>query len=666
MRAPLSPRRRLRPEVAVFACLLLLGAPPAADAVVSDVQPLDGPSADVIEVADAAMSEDGSGGVVWLRRVDGRSHVFAAQFRDGVWGPSQRVDVGQGFDSNWPRIGAGDGGRLVVAWVQEFGVESDRLFSATLDPGAGGFQAPVPIDFNVGEATGTYPDLAMARGGQAYIAYRVVTDVSPSNPAGYVGADLRVARYNGRLWSVLGTPVDRNIAVPTRVPSEANAPEVGIDIQGQGIVAWQEPDDEFVDRVWARRLFGTSTGIPLLVSPSIWEGAPLRGPADTFSLDVAGFGQGAIAFRQQPGQASKLDAPRVMVNEIPDVFAETAGAFVGAHLADGGARGGLGSPSVAVDPRGLFATGFASGAATLLATGDDVSAEPAERIDEGASSIAGEPLLDLAATGAAVAAWRELRGGAGFLGVQERRADGVVEPTTLSAAGGGAIGGMVLGGSGLGDAIVAWKQGGGVNAQIAVAVVNAPPDPFLVLLPSGWQRKKRIPIAWDRAPNAIGGVRYSVSVDDEPVVENRPGLHARLSRDDIGDGRHRIQVFAVDEAGQETGSRRANLRVDRSGPRVTLRRRGMRLTVIVSDGLRRTTSGLRRGSVRVSFGEHGGAGASTSKWRREEKAGRGGKAPIVARVRHTYSRRGRFQLTVRARDKAGNVTVTKQKVRIGR
>ena len=345
MRDPLSPRLSWRPEVAILVCLLLSAGPTSARAVVSDAHPLDGPGSDIVDVTDAAMSEDGSGGVVYLKRVDGRAHVFAAQFRDGTWRGPQRVDVGQSFDSSWPRIGAGDGGRLVVTWVQEFGVESDRLFSATLDPGASGFQAPVPIDLNVGEATATYPDLAMARGGQAYLVYRVVTDTSPSNPAGYLGADLRVARYGSRLWSVIGIPIDRNLAAPVRAPSEDNAPEVGIDVQGQGVVAWQEPDDEFVDRVWARRLFGTSVGIPLQVSPSSWEGAPLRGPADAFALDVAGFGQAAVAFRQQPGQASRLDAARAMVNEMPDVFVEAAGTFAEPRLIDGGTKGGSARPA---------------------------------------------------------------------------------------------------------------------------------------------------------------------------------------------------------------------------------------------------------------------------------------------------------------------------------
>lgn len=657
-----------------IAFALALAAPAPAAAVVADVRLLDGPGERLIGLEDAAMSEDGTGGVVWLREEDDRAHVYAAQFRDGAWFPPQRVDVGQDFDSSWPRIGAGDGGRLVVTWVQEFGVESDRMFSATLDPGATAFQPPVPIDFNVGEATATWPDLAMSRGGQAYLVYRVVTDTSPSNPPGYLGADLRVARYNGRLWSRFGTPIDRNIAAPVRNPTAGNAPEVEIDLQGQGVVAWQEPDDEFVDRVWARRLFGVNTGIPLQVSPSVWEGEPLRGAADTFSLDVSGFGQAAVAFRQQPGLAGKLNAPRIMVNEMPDVFAETAGAFSGAYLADGGVRALLGAPSIGVDPRGLNVTGFGAGNASLLGSGDDVGAFPPERLDVGAGSAPGEPLVDLAESGAAVAAWREIRADAGLVAIQERRADKVVEPTVLTAPLGGAVESMELGGSGLGDAIVAWIQGQGERTQLAVTVVNAPPDPFLVLLPNGWQREKRIPIAWDEAPNAIGGVRYSVSVDDEPVIEDRDGHRARLPRDLAGDGRHQIQIFATDTAGQETGSRTGVLRIDRRKPRLRLRRRGRKLTVIATDGGRRNTSGVRGRTVRVNFGEGGGGGskkgsAVVSKARRKGAGKRRGRArrkkgPIVVRKRHTYSRAGSFKLVVRVRDRAGNVRELKRRIRV--
>ena len=126
----------------------------------------------------------------------------------------------------------------------------------------------------------------MNRGGVAYLSYRVLAGngaADPNAPPGYFAAETRIARYNGSLWSVLGVPADRNQAAPVSTPTAGNSPKVGIDVTGNGIVAFQEPDDDFVDRVWARRLFGSTLGIPLLVSPQEHGGRPLRGAADAFS-----------------------------------------------------------------------------------------------------------------------------------------------------------------------------------------------------------------------------------------------------------------------------------------------------------------------------------------------------------------------------------------------
>jgi hypothetical protein len=660
-----SPLVRIATQMTAALVLGALAWPSTATAEVSDVHPIEGPSAELVEVADAAMAEDGSGGVVYLKKAGERNHVFAVGFRDGTWGAPQRVDAGQAFDSSWPRIAAGDRGRLLVTWVQELGVGSDRMFSATLDPGAAAFQPPVPVDFNVGEATASFPDLAMNAGGQAYLAYAVITNTSTANPPGYVGASIRVARYNNRLWSALGSPVNRNPAAPLRLPTATSGPQIGIDANGNAVAAWQEPDDEFVDRIWARRLFGTSAGIPLPVSPAAWEGAPLRGPADAFALDVSGFGQAAVAFRQQPGQSSKLSAPRLFVNEMPDAFAAGAAAFRGARPVDGGNLSALGPPSVGVEPNGAFVAGFGSGTASLLGGGDLELVKPTERLDEGSNGAAAEPLVDLAETGAAVAAWREQRGSLGLVAVQERRSDGVSEPAALSAPRGGVVGSLRLAGSGLGDAILAWSQGSGAGTQVAAAVVDAPPDPFFVQTPEGWRRQAKIAIHWAAAVNAIGRLSYSVSVDDEPVGKPTRRLFARLLSGQIGDGRHRIQVFAIDEAGQETGSRNAVLLVDRRPPKVRLVRRGKRVAVVVSDGARRETSGLKGSSLRVGFGDGsgkgkgGGGGATTI-----SKAG-GKKKPGEKAVRHVYRRPGAFRVTVSARDRAGNVTRFERKVRVG-
>ncbi|HSS39466.1 MAG TPA: hypothetical protein VLT58_11910, partial [Polyangia bacterium] len=404
-----------------------------------------------------------------------------------------------------------------------------------------------------------------------------------------------------------------------------------------------------------RRVFGSTFGVPLMASPNSWEGAPLRGEADAFDLDDAGFGQAAVAFRQQPGQGGKLGAPRLMVNEMPDAFAEGASAFKGARLIDGGVQGGLGAPSVAVEPEGGYLAGFASGNATLLASGDNAEVRASERSDDGGSSIAGEPLVDLSASGAGVAAWKELRGGVGAVAVRERRADGVDEPASLGVAGGGQVGGLALGGSGLGDAIVAWLQGGGPKAQIDAAVVDAPPDTFLVEVPDGWQRKATMRVKWNAAENAVGALRYSVSVDDEPVGKRTTHLSAVLKSKRIGEGRHKLQIFAIDDSGQETGSRKGVLLVDRKPPRVRLRKRGAHVAIVVADRV----SGVKGRKLKVSFGDgkpSKGSGSLIS--RHNKKKSR----PTV--IRHTYSGPGSYRIAVEARDRAGNATSFHHTVRI--
>ncbi len=629
-------------RVAALLLLFCLWAAPAAAEVSAPVV-LDGPSPEVVGAAGAAMAPDGGGGVVYLRKQGGRNHVFVARFAAGAWAPPQRVDLGQEFDSSWPRIAAGDGGRLLVTWVQEFGVGSDRMFSATLDPGAQGFQAPVPVDFNVGEATATFPDLTMNAGGQAYLAYVVLTDTSALNPPGYVGASVRVARYNNRLWSAFGSAVNRNPAGPVRLPVAATGPRVGIDLRGNGLVAWQEPDDEFIDRIWARRLFGTSVGVPLPVGPASWEGSPLRGPADAFALDVAGFGQAAVALRQQPGQSAALGGPRLFVNEIPDAFSAEGAAFAVPRLVDGGLQAGLGEPSVAVEPNSAFLAGFAAAGGAQMAAGDSRELKPLRRADSGGGLVAGTPLVDLAETGAAVAAWPEQRAGAGTVGVQERRADGVTEPAALSSPRGGAVDDLRLGGSGLGDALLAWTQGSGANAQVVAAFVDAPPDPFNVETPEGWRRQAKVTLHWPEATNAIGGVRYSVSVDDEPIGKPTRRLSAQLRARRIGNGRHRVQVFAIDDSGQQTGSRNAVLLIDRRPPRVRLRRHGRRLSVVLADGAKRESSGIKGSAVRISYGD-----------------GKPGRAR-----RHVYAGGGSFRVGVRVRDRAGNAAELRRTVRIG-
>ena len=636
--------------------LAAVGCQPAA-ASISAATTIDGPSADVIDVGGVAMADDGTGGIVYRRRDEGRAHVFVARFTGGRWQPPQRVDAGQAFDSSWPVIGAAAGGRLVVVWVQEFGAGTDRLFSASLDPGATRFQRPIPIDFNVGEATATYPSLAMNRGGQAYLAYRYLPDTGtdPSLPPGYVRGDVRVQRYNGSLWSQLGQPADRNTNSPVSTPTEANSPRVGIDATGGGIVAFQEPDDDFVDRVWARRIFGGTFGNPLIVSPQTWGNRPLRGAADQFQLRDAGFGQGTVVFRQQPGSESALKGTRVMVNTIPEQFSDASGKFGTPRIVDGGGDAGPsdapGPASVGAISSGFFLSAVGLGSATLVTSGDDASVTEPERVDDGRGSVAPDPLVDLAALGrspgAAAVTWKTGSGGRGAVGVQERRGDGIKFARTVAAAGGGRIEDLRMSGSGLGDELITFQQGSDSNAQIAAAVIDAPPYPPAANTPEDFLRSDRYTLTWDPSASAIGSVRYSVTVDDESIAEGLSATKVVLPKSVLDDGVHDIAVVAVDPGGQEATSEPAQIKIDRRAPRARVRARGSRRALAtVSDGSKSETSGVVAESTSISWGD--GSKRTTGR----------------ASATHAYKRRGRFTVTIKTRDAAGNRATLKRRVNV--
>src|SRR5262249_60603092 len=112
--------------------------------------------------------------------------------------------AGRRFASPGRALAGGDGGGLVVVWAQPSASSVDRLYFSSLDPGANTFQLPHVVDPNIGLAKYVYPSIAMNRGGQALLSYRVVYNDQPGGglPPGYVLGDIRWARYDGAWWSV--------------------------------------------------------------------------------------------------------------------------------------------------------------------------------------------------------------------------------------------------------------------------------------------------------------------------------------------------------------------------------------------------------------------------------------------------------------------------------
>ncbi len=91
-----------------------------ADAVILPATTIDGPSEDIVGFGGVAMANDGSGGLVYLKRVEGVPHVFVSRYVEGHWLAPIRVDSGEPFAAGSPRIGAADGGELLVVWATPF------------------------------------------------------------------------------------------------------------------------------------------------------------------------------------------------------------------------------------------------------------------------------------------------------------------------------------------------------------------------------------------------------------------------------------------------------------------------------------------------------------------------------------------------------------------
>ena len=386
MRAPLSPRLRLRPEAVTIACLVLLAAPATAGAVVSDVQPIDGPSADVIDVADAAMSEDGTRG----HRLPEAGRRARARLRGAVprrgLGPAAAGRRRPGFDSSWARIGAGDGGRLVVTWVQEFGVESDRHVLGDARPrrrrlpGAGADR----LQRRRGDLDLPRPGDEPRRAGLPRLPRRHRRQ--PVQPARL--RRRRRARRPLQRPPLVGARARRSTATSTPRcgcrPTE-NSPE------GRDRRAGRR----------GRRLAGARRRVrrPGLGAAPVRRqrrhpapGQPLRPgkgrrcaapPTPSRSTSPAS-AQAAVAFRQQPGQASKLDAPRGDGQRDARRLLRTLRQLRRRRCSSTAARAAGSGRRASASIRAASSSAASPPAPrSLLGSGDDVAAGEVERLDDG-------------------------------------------------------------------------------------------------------------------------------------------------------------------------------------------------------------------------------------------------------------------------------------------
>jgi PKD domain len=641
--------------VALGACLLL---PRAASAVIHPASVLDGPANNILEVDGAAMAPDGTGGIVYRKQVAGVTHVFVDQFVNGRWSAPVEADGEDAYGASQPAIAAGEGGRLLVVWVQPRninpkGVTQSELMSASLQPGASSFGQAIVVDPNVGEpysgnVSGVAPSLAMSpSSGQAYVVYRVTTNGCERNIAGDpldsackpgdALVDVRVARFEYLTWSALGA-VNRAPQLALRDPTPENAPAIGIALNGNGVVAWQEPDSGGVARIWVRRLFGSVQSDVLRASPETIGGRPVSSDADAPAIAVSPFGEARIAFRIRGAPGSAVTTTQLYVNAIASEIAPHGSQLEGAVPVPGAVAGGLGQPSAAIDVKGDFRLAWTQGAAVQGLAGDAQATGSSEAIGVAGSSVH----ATINPVGGATTAWVAAAGTPPAVRAREEYTQGAFQTAQLAGNIPGPVAGLALGGDNQGDALLAFTQGAPGQSEVVGDFVQAPPAQFSIEAPVGWVHGA-VPIGWEAAPDALAGVSYAVYVDGRARLKGLTGLSTRLPLGGLSDGAHRIQVLASDVSGQQTMSGASELKVDANPPVVRVRyvdrRRGVRVVV------RDRASGVDARATVVSFGD----GHTT---RRRDSAA------------HEYRRAGTYTITARVRDKLGNHTTVHLRVRV--
>ncbi|HVR04764.1 MAG TPA: PKD domain-containing protein [Solirubrobacteraceae bacterium] len=657
---------------AALAAVALAALPVGASAVILPATTIDGPSEEIAGFGGVAMAEDGSGGLVYLKRVDGVPHVFVSRYVGGHWlapirvdrcSPSSTQETSTGeahceepYAASWPRIGAAAGGELIVVWATPFATSPStgkpiyELLASVLGPGGEQFGQAMIVDRDIEEGTGTDPDLAVSSTGMADVVYRVIDTEKVGISllrAGDVPESVRVAHFDGQRWSNLGA-INRDAAVGMRPPTQDNAPQIAIGPTGNGIVVWQEPDIEGVARIWARRVFSSSLDYVMPVSAETYNGAPITDDADAPSVAFSRLGQAEVAYRQAAGPSSPLPGPRIFVNILPDGESANGGEFQGAVVADQAVSGGraayVGPPSIDIDEKRSMLLLYDSNGTPRVIEGNDKGLAGA--LSLGSPFAGSEPnaVSVMNPEGGGIAAWPSVEAqGHPAVAVREGFPGGAAQTALLSGGAGGEVAELAVGRSGLGDGLIAFRQGQLGNAAIVAAQATAPPDTFILTVPKGWVRPSQATASWAPAVSAAGPLTYHLVLDGRIQPTPAGVLTAHLNPRGLSSGRHRLQVLATDSDGQSTLSAASTLLIDGVPPSARITRAQGDTAVRV--GVLDRFSGVDRQRVSVSFGD-------------------GSRARGRTRFAHRYRHPGVYRVVVHVRDKIGNEGVVSQWVSV--
>ena len=613
--------RRL--SLTVLLALLALAALPAAApaAWFPAGAPVDGPSPDIEKVGGVDLARDGTGGVVYLKRVEGAPHVFLSRFNGGQFRPPERVDNGIGAGASDVAIAAADFDRLAIVWTA-----GNRVYGSLV---TGNDQQPGPLLgptelYNDPAGAVTDPAIDMGINGTAYATWAA--------PGGG-GSDVRVARLMDVTWTTVGAPMDID---PGRAAGRGSQrPRVGVSAEGNAVVAWGEDHADGRARVYERRVTGlVPSSFPQELSlPDL--GGVAGGRADSVDIDIEDDGSFAWAVFRQDFAGSRVVARRLL-----------GSTFDPAVPLDGGP--GSANPRIAINGRGQGLATFEGGGGVLGNFNYNDTFEPAQPLHFTPAPGAG-PLPASSEHREVIAAWQvggEIKGR-----LKPEPTKPFENELTLSRPDLGPVtaGNFAVAADRLAGFAVAMVQGApGTNRSLTVALHDRLPGRPGAIARSAWQSGRRAKLEWRPGRDLWGPQRFRVVVGGR-VIGETTGTSLRPAQP-LSAGRPiTYQVIAIDSRGQEAPSRTRRVRFDNAKPRIRVRiigkRRAGRALRIIVRGRDRKGSGIRE--VRVRYGDG-------SRVVRQRKRFGG---------RHVY-RRGSFTLKATVYDNAGNRRVKRVRLRI--
>jgi hypothetical protein len=594
---------------------------------------IDGPSPAIVGLDGLSIARDGTGALVYEKRVGGVDHVFVSRLLGGAFGFPRQVDAGLAGPSSQPVIAAGRNGLVLVAFI------NGGTLYVVESPGTAGYSAPAALIGGAGN-----PAISINDFGKAYLAFTVL---------GAGGHDVRAAYFvNGR-WGLESAPLD---AAPGDDAGSGTArPAVVAGGDGIGIAAWGESG-----HIYSRRLSATSPSVAVEQAD-----VPSMGGAPETSADQPSVGAGGdssfatVAFEEHFSVEGTVQS-RVLSRRLH------GSQYDGISQPDG-----LSTPSTASaqDPMAAvneYGRGFVTSArvsthqlfASPLST-TDVAFAPS-RVDSLQNTADPHAVPAIAGLKSTMIAWQQTPGSAGPAEVRARYAqDGLDLGAQLVASDPGlgpvdAANGLYADGDGSGDAAIAWAQGGPGSLAVVVARLLQPPGGFSPSKSFRYANSANPLLSWSPAGERWGSLRYVVTVDGTTQAITS-GTRVRFPVA-LTNGSHSWRVTAFNDADQTVTDRAARVFVDTVAPHVTLkapatRRLGQSVKATVSD----TDS-----PPPLPRGETSGIASAQLKW------GDGTSLKLgPARTHlHFYSRAGRYTLTMIVKDRAGNRTTITRRIRI--